>query len=97
MKPPASPVGIFADGQFGTKSFRLQPGESVVIYSDGFSEARDLSNREYGTERLPSLLSKNFGLSAEELIGVCAADLLEFRQGNQQADDLSMMVMRRME
>ena len=63
------PVGIFADGQFGTKSFRLQPGESVVIYSDGFSEARDLSNREYGTERLPSLLSKNFGLSAEELNG----------------------------
>ncbi len=91
------PVGIFPDGQFGTKTFRLQPGESVVIYSDGFSEARDLSNREYGTERMSSLLIKNFGLSAEELIGVCAADLLEFRQGNQQADDLSMMVMRRME
>ena len=91
------PVGIFPDGQFGTKTFRLQPGESVVIYSDGFSEARDLSNREYGTERLSSLLNKKFGLPAEELIGVCIADLLEFREGNQQSDDLSMMVMRRLE
>jgi len=46
---------------------------------------------------LSSLLGKNFGLSAEELIGVCAADLLEFREGNPQTDDLSMMVMRRLE
>lgn len=91
------PVGIFPDGQFGTKTFRLQQGESVVIYSDGFSEARDLSNREYGTERLSSLLKKNFGLSAKKLIGLCTGDLLEFRQGHHQTDDLSMMVMRRLE
>ena len=91
------PIGIFPDGKFGTKTFQLQHGESVVIYSDGFSEARDHSNHEYGTERLASLLGKNFGLSAEELLGVCTLDLLEFQQGNPKSDDLSMMVMRRVE
>ena len=91
------PVGIFPDGQFDTKTFQLRRGESVVIYSDGFSEARDPLNREYGTERLSSLLRKNFGLPAEGLIGACTEDLVAFRQGQLQTDDLSMMVARRVD
>ncbi|MFN8005777.1 MAG: SpoIIE family protein phosphatase [Terriglobia bacterium] len=91
------PIGIFPDSTFGTKSLRLQKGEGVVIYSDGFSEARNSSNLEYGTERLSSLLRTGFGLSANELIKVCATDLQDFQQGQPQTDDLSMLIIRRLE
>ena len=91
------PIGIFPDGQFGSRILRLHRGESLVIYSDGLSEARDVSNREYGTERLSALLRKSFGLSAKELVEASTEDLVSFRQGASQTDDLSIMVMRRIE
>lgn len=91
------PIGIFPDGQFGSKMLRLHRGDSLVIYSDGLSEARDVSNREYGTERLSSLLRKSFGLSSQELVAASTEDLFSFRQGTRQTDDLSIMVLRRVE
>lgn len=52
------PLGMFCGGQFSTKKVKLALGDSLFLYSDGLSEARNGSNILYGDERLTSLISK---------------------------------------
>ena len=50
------PVGVFCEQQFSSHTVRLQPGDSMLLYTDGLSEARDIHDAEYGIDRLTKLL-----------------------------------------
>lgn len=89
------PLGMFCAGQYSTESVKLAPGNSLFLYSDGLSEARNTSNIHYGEERLSSLISKKRADSPQELIDVCLNDLISFQSGAPKTDDLTMMVVRR--
>jgi sigma-B regulation protein RsbU (phosphoserine phosphatase) len=91
------PLGVFCAGQFMTKKVHLAPGDSLFLYSDGLSEAQNKSNIYYGEERLIALISKKSVLSPQELINTCIEDLANFQSGAPKTDDLTMMVIHRME
>jgi sigma-B regulation protein RsbU (phosphoserine phosphatase) len=91
------PLGVFCAGQFITKKVNLAPGDSLFLYSDGLSEAQNKSHIYYGEERLIALISKRSVLSPQELINACIEDLINFQSGAPKTDDLTMMVIHRME
>ena len=45
----------------------LEPGDGVVLYTDGISEARNMHKKFYGIERLCEVVSQNWHLSAEQI------------------------------
>jgi len=61
----------------------LAAGDSLLLYTDGLSEARNGSDAEYGVERLAKLASGCHEISPRVLIGACLADLAAFRSGMQ--------------
>ena len=91
------PMGMFCDGQFSTGRVTLAPGETLLLYTDGLTEAMDRSELEYGTDRLKEVLRKNGLSSPNEIIAACMQDLTSFQASVPRADDLTVMVIRRLQ
>jgi serine phosphatase RsbU (regulator of sigma subunit) len=66
-----------------------------VIYSDGVSEATDLSGREYGADRLRELIGRRNGTNASTLVAACREDLEEFRRNAVKTDDVTLFILGR--
>lgn len=89
------PLGLFADGQYSSQTVVLNPGDSLFLYTDGLSEARNYSGEEYGESRLGNTVSPLNGLEPQVLVGACLEDLDGFLAGAPLADDLTVMAIRR--
>lgn len=71
--------------------FRMEPGDILLLYTDGIIECEDSRGDEYGLERLSSVLVENSGRSAQELIDAIMADVADFSQGATQTDDITLI------
>jgi sigma-B regulation protein RsbU (phosphoserine phosphatase) len=89
------PLGLFCDGRYSAVRLTLQPGESLVLYTDGITEARNHADEEYGRDRLAAVLPSCAGMPPAEIAGTCLADLEAFLGGARQGDDITLMVIGR--
>ena len=89
------PVGMFATAEFAVKELALNPGDGIVIYSDGVSEATDLLGVEYGIERIRKLVSGHGVVTASTLLADCRNDIARFGDGARLADDATLFVVGR--
>lgn len=89
-----TPLGVVTDQQFETSSLSLQPGEFIVQYSDGVSEAMDAEEHVYGRGRLGTLLERDFA-SAQAVVDAILEDVDDFRREATHRDDLCLVVIRR--
>lgn len=85
------PIGLFSETQFSSYKAHLAPGDSLLLYTDGLSEARNGLDEEYGVERLTKQVSGRHILTAESLISECMVDLQRFLAGKRATDDLTVM------
>ena len=93
-------LGMFCSSEYGLRRLRLDPGDFLVLYTDGLTEARNPAGEEYAADRLGPRLTALAGrsrLSAREITAACRHDLATFRLGAPMSDDLTIMVVRRME
>lgn len=91
------PLGMFSDGHYAVQKIRMEPGDTLFLYSDGLSEARDRSSIEYGVARLAKFVSERHALPPEALTAACLKDVVAFRNGAPRTDDLTVMALRRAE
>jgi serine phosphatase RsbU (regulator of sigma subunit) len=73
----------------------LEPGDVLVLYSDGIVEAMNDQQKEYGTPRLAQVIASSIALSAENLAGRIMADVAEWRGKAGQSDDITLVVLKR--
>ena len=86
------PVGLFHDQSFSTRTFRVAPGEAVVVYTDGVSEAENPGGTPYA-DSLRALLSRCHALSSREMIERCIREVLAFRAGLPKLDDQTILAL----
>jgi phosphoserine phosphatase RsbU/P len=89
------PLGMFSTEQFSVTEFKMEKGDTLVLYTDGLSEMADSSGREYGTERFPQMLQANASRSPREIISECMLELEGLRNSAGVADDLTLMAIQR--
>jgi phosphoserine phosphatase RsbU/P len=89
------PIGMFCDGRYSTQQVRLAPGETLLLYTDGVSEARSYADEEFGEDRLVEFLSQQSQLPPEALIHACLDHLNAFCSGQPLLDDLTIMAIQR--
>jgi phosphoserine phosphatase RsbU/P len=89
------PLGMFCNARFPVHRLKLAEGDSVLLYTDGLTEARNRAGQEYGLERIRALAARHTGKASDRLISECLDDLLSFGEGLKQADDLTLLVVRR--
>ena len=86
-------LGVFDDAELGDSSLRLMPGEALVLYTDGVTEARSPDGAFFGDERLRRLLRSCSGLDAESIAARIKNVALDFQDGDPR-DDLAVLVLR---
>jgi sigma-B regulation protein RsbU (phosphoserine phosphatase) len=89
------PLGIFFRTEYQCHKALLEPGNSLLLYTDGLTEARNSSDQEYGEERLKNLAAASRSLQPEKMINAILKDLDAFRGVTPKSDDLTMLVLRR--
>jgi phosphoserine phosphatase RsbU/P len=91
------PLGMFREGDFQAKTFKLGPGETLLLYTDGLSESAAPDGEEYGVDRLTRFAAGRTAASPERLIAECLADARAFRGGAHPSDDLAILAMQRVD
>lgn len=91
------PLGLFSTSRYNVHRVQLEPGDSVILFTDGISEARNAAGKEYGVARLSTVAAERHGWVPKELLAACLKDLNGHATGTQQADDQALMVVHRRE
>lgn len=94
-RPVGVPLGLFACADYDTIAVQLQPGDLVVLYSDGVTESTNRVGDELGPEGLMSLVKQLDCVSAESLGVQLRSALRRFRGDAEAADDETIIVLQR--
>ncbi|NOT46344.1 MAG: SpoIIE family protein phosphatase [Acidobacteria bacterium] len=89
------PLGIIPSAEFELGEMTLQPGESLVVYSDGVSEANNLNGDEFGLDRLAAVIQNNLSSSAAGLRDKVESALSSFTQTAPANDDITLVIAKR--
>ena len=88
------PLGILGQASYASSSVTLAPGDLLLIYTDGVTEAANGASDQFGDERLERVLRDS---STESVAGVCAsvlAAVTAFEDGQPQNDDITLVAAR---
>lgn len=86
------PLGLSEPYELDSSTIRIQPGDALVLYTDGISEARNAQGEMFGTDRLDAAIAASDPAPAEIIDGVHRA-LVEFTGSRTRDDDQTMVVL----
>ena len=86
-------LAAMEDIPYGQSEVQLNPGDRLVLYTDGVTEAHSKTKELYGEERLMKVIDDNAGVNGDTLINHLNEDLEKFAYGVQQFDDITVMVL----
>ncbi len=89
------PLGMFCDGQFTVQKITMEPGDCLVLYTDGISEMRNSSGMEYGTHNLSKLAGRRHGIPPQAFALACLEDLAAHSSGTLPFDDQTLLIIHR--
>ena len=88
-------VGAFEDAAYEQESVTLQPGDTLVLFSDGVTDTESPSGEQFGEERLYSVLAdRKPGHAPEEILERVLHATRLFAAGHPPADDITVLVVR---
>jgi sigma-B regulation protein RsbU (phosphoserine phosphatase) len=86
---------MFLEAAYESALLRMDPGDILVLYSDGVTEARDDADDEFGEERLTSFLREHRAMDPERLVESLIRAVHEFSRDGKPGDDVTVAVIRR--
>jgi phosphoserine phosphatase RsbU/P len=87
------PPGLFADADYETLTVILEPGDCVMLCSDGIIEAQNARFEDFGIDRLMAICGARGGLSPEELLSQIFLAVHNFTHVIQQHDDMAAAIL----
>jgi sigma-B regulation protein RsbU (phosphoserine phosphatase) len=89
------PIGVMEDSEYRQAEVPFNPGDIIILNTDGVTEMRNEKKEEYGRQRVQQFLLKNHDLSAEKIVEGLVRDVDGFQGSAPQHDDMTMLVMKR--
>jgi phosphoserine phosphatase RsbU/P len=89
------PLGLFSTSRYTVSRARLDPRDSLLLFTDGISEANDAAGHEYGIDGLAVATAARHGWPPKELVAACLGDVQRHSAGVRQADDQTLMAIQR--
>jgi len=88
------PVGLIPDAAYTTSVAKLEAGDTLVLFSDGVTEAADSLEELYGLPRLREVLSNQHSTSLDKIQKAVLDSVEHFARGTSQADDITLLLLR---
>jgi sigma-B regulation protein RsbU (phosphoserine phosphatase) len=89
------PLGVFDGVRFPSRRLSLDPGDMLLLYTDGLTESCNSAGEEYGFRRIKRVATQHLRTTPSKLISECLSDHRNFQAGAKQVDDLTLLVIRR--
>jgi len=86
------PVGLLAEARYEQAAARLGPGDLLVLYSDGVTDAENSAGERFGEHRLRQIAASCSRRGCKELLGQLRTAVATFAEGAVQKDDLSLLI-----
>lgn len=90
-------LGLMEDAQYPLHTDRLGPGEGLLLYSDGITEAQKSDGVEFGEERLREQLDEAGSLAPDQVCERLVDRVDKFLEGAEQFDDMAILAVKRSE
>jgi serine phosphatase RsbU (regulator of sigma subunit) len=87
-------MGLFEDWHCELAEVQLAPGDTLVLYTDGITEAANADGEEFGESRLLDTVVSHSDLHAEPLLQAVVAAVQQFSSGSDQQDDITLVIAR---
>jgi phosphoserine phosphatase RsbU/P len=94
VKISGFPIGIFDEATYEEWNVQLKPGDILLFFSDGLTEAANREGKFFGTHRLQELLAANAHMNSSELADILLAEVEAFTEGGPITDDRTLVVMK---
>jgi len=88
------PVGLVPEAEYTAVCLKLEPGDTMVLFSDGVTEAMDPAEQLFGVQRLRDVLNGQDQTALEDLQQTVLQAVENFARGASQADDLTLLLVR---
>ena len=88
------PVGLFPDAEFNSSTAELRPGDTLLLFTDGITDAVDPEVERFGLEGLLEVVARHSGASVEDLEAAVLNAVEKFTRGAGPADDLTLLIIR---
>ena len=88
------PVGLIPEASHTSLRVRLEPGDTLVLFSDGVTEAADLDHQLFGESRLQSVLAGEHDVALDDLRQKIVVAVEKFSGAASQADDITLLLVR---
>lgn len=92
IKATGPAIGLTSSGTYRSQAFQAAPGDLLLLYTDGLTEASNAGGAEYGTERLAAFASRHRGEPLESLVAGLKEEASAFAGGFQ--DDVTLVAVR---
>ena len=89
------PLGIEEDWSYGQQNVGIEPGDLIVLYSDGITEARDLAGEEFGEERILSTVRSQCSFGTEQVLESLHDAVRAHVADAPQLDDMTLVLLKR--
>ncbi len=87
------PVGLFPQTEFQAEISTLEPGDTLIFFTDGINEAMNHRRETFGMKRLKQAVESRANVGVEELRTGILAAIEEFTRGAPQADDITLLIL----
>ncbi len=87
------PVGMIAPAEFAVAEEWLKPGDKIVVYTDGVTEAQNTAEEFFGKKRLREIVAAHAGDSCTAIHDAIQAAVSAFTEGAPQSDDITVLVL----
>jgi sigma-B regulation protein RsbU (phosphoserine phosphatase) len=88
------PLGLVPEAEYSTARATLEPGDTLVLFSDGVTEAADPNQQEFGISRLQGMLAGQHDVPLEQLQQTIVESVERFAGEASQADDITLLLVR---
>ena len=88
-------LGVEMETSFEQQTLRLHPGDFILLYTDGVTEAIDENEQEFGMERLQSVLLENRSATAGRILELLEQSLIRFTGPTLPFDDVTLLIAKR--
>ncbi len=94
LKTEGMPLGLVDTERYSDATIKLTSGDTIILYTDGVTEARNQNKEEFTSERLNEVISKNSRLSCQQMTDAIKSRLSRFVGATPQYDDCTLVIIK---
>lgn len=88
------PLGWFPEGSYHSDEVSLNPGDILLLMTDGLTEAFSSNNEMFGRDRIFEVIRRTRAADADQIVEAIFREVASFSEGTEQSDDMTIVVMK---